>query len=78
MGLQLVEEGELELDTPVDRHLPEFALDPRITARMLLQHTSGLFNHTVEPRPDGTRQPGIPGFVKDWLDRIFHTYRPRS
>jgi D-alanyl-D-alanine carboxypeptidase len=40
--LQLVEEGKLALDQPVAPLLPQFKLDPRITVRMLLDHTSGL------------------------------------
>jgi D-alanyl-D-alanine carboxypeptidase len=41
--LQLAGEGRLRLDDPVRRWLPELAgLDPRITVRMLLRHTSGL------------------------------------
>jgi len=32
------------LDAPVADYLPEFGLDRRITVRMLLQHTSGLFD----------------------------------
>lgn len=42
----LVDDGEVELDAPVTRYLPEFVMeDPRyedITVRMLLDHTSGL------------------------------------
>ncbi|WP_130380519.1 serine hydrolase [Kribbella sp. VKM Ac-2569] len=41
--LQLVAEGKLELDGAVAGQLPRFELDPRITLRMLLDHTSGLF-----------------------------------
>ncbi|HEY5627942.1 MAG TPA: serine hydrolase, partial [Candidatus Limnocylindrales bacterium] len=40
--LQLVEEGKLALDQSVAPLLPAFKLDPRITVRMLLDHTSGL------------------------------------
>lgn len=40
--LQLVEEGRLGLDDSAARRLPAFGLDPRITVRMLLDHTSGL------------------------------------
>ncbi|MDX2606396.1 serine hydrolase [Streptomyces caniscabiei] len=45
--MQLVESGELDLDVPVVKVLPEFAtVDPAatevITPRMLLSHTSGL------------------------------------
>jgi CubicO group peptidase (beta-lactamase class C family) len=45
--LQLVEAGQIELDAPVARYLPGFALAApsvaaRITVRQLLNHTSGL------------------------------------
>jgi D-alanyl-D-alanine carboxypeptidase len=40
--LQLVEEGRLALDQPVAPILTGLGLDPRITVRMLLDHTSGL------------------------------------
>ena len=51
--MQLVEQGKLDLDTPIVEYLPEFSvlpsLDPEIggnyrniTARMLLTHTSGI------------------------------------
>lgn len=59
--LQLVAEGKIGLDSPADDYLPGFGLDRRITVRMLLQHTSGLFNYTGEYYDDGTVAPGIPG-----------------
>ena len=42
--MKLIEEGELRLDDPVARYLPEFAPNGKdqITIRMLLTHTSGL------------------------------------
>jgi D-alanyl-D-alanine carboxypeptidase len=40
--LRMAEEGKVGLDDPVAVHLPGFKLDPRITLRMLAQHTSGL------------------------------------
>ena len=43
--LQLVAEGRIGLDDRVSDHLPGL-VDDRITVRMLLQHTSGLFNYT--------------------------------
>jgi D-alanyl-D-alanine carboxypeptidase len=43
--LQLVGEGKVELDAPVNRYLPGL-VDPRITVRHLMQHTSGLYNYT--------------------------------
>ncbi|MEU4768665.1 serine hydrolase domain-containing protein [Actinosynnema sp. NPDC023794] len=54
--LQLVGEGEVELDAPVQRYLPGLLPDgDRITVRHLLQHTSGLYNYTaaLPLGPDG-------------------------
>ncbi|MEJ1107205.1 MULTISPECIES: serine hydrolase domain-containing protein [unclassified Kribbella] len=76
--LQLVAEGKIELDTPAADYLPEFGLDPRITVRMLLQHTSGVFNHTGEYYEDGTFVPGIPWQGQEWVEGRFKTYRPEE
>ncbi|GAA3414488.1 serine hydrolase domain-containing protein [Streptosporangium vulgare] len=80
--LRLVAEGRIELDAPVADHLPEFGLDERITVRMLLRHTSGVFNFTGEVHDDGTIAPGIPipyGTTgKEWMDNRFRTYRPQE
>ncbi|MBF6470377.1 beta-lactamase family protein [Nocardia abscessus] len=78
--LQLVAEGRIALDAPVADYLPEFELDERITVRMLLQHTSGVFNFTGEYYPDGTVVPGIPATPagKQWVDNRFHSYRPEE
>nr|WP_236714826.1 serine hydrolase domain-containing protein [Nonomuraea pusilla] len=76
--LQLVAEGEIGLDDPVAGHLPELGLDRRITVRMLLQHTSGLFNYTGDLDTDGTWVPGLPATGKEWLDNRFHSYRPEE
>ncbi|MBI5947039.1 MAG: beta-lactamase family protein [Chloroflexi bacterium] len=45
--MQLVDEGKLDLDTPVQRYLPEFTtasheLEGEVTLRHLLTHTSGI------------------------------------
>ncbi|TYB56653.1 beta-lactamase family protein [Nonomuraea sp. PA05] len=78
--LQLVAEGRAGLDAPVDDYLPEFGLDRRITVRMLLQHTSGIFNFTGEYYPDGTFAPGIAATNtgKEWVDNRFKTYLPEE
>ncbi|WP_061299727.1 serine hydrolase domain-containing protein [Herbidospora cretacea] len=78
--LGLVAEGRIELDAPVAGYLPVEGLDPRITVRMLLQHTSGVFNFTGEYFPDGTFVPGIPATTagKEWVDNRFRTYRPEE
>ncbi|MFF2146782.1 serine hydrolase domain-containing protein [Kitasatospora sp. NPDC058190] len=76
--LALVAEGRIGLDTPADDHLPEFGLDRRITVRMLLQHTSGIFSHTGELYEDGTVALGVPWRGKEWVDKRFHTYPPEE
>ncbi|MFF2080108.1 serine hydrolase domain-containing protein [Kitasatospora sp. NPDC058162] len=76
--LLLVAEGRVALDAPADQYLPEFGLDRRITVRMLLQHTSGVFSHTGELLEDGTVVPGVPWRGKEWVDRRFHTYLPEE
>ncbi len=76
--LMLVAEGRIGLDAPADDYLPEFRLDRRITVRMLLQHTSGIFNHTGELYEDGTIVPGVPWQGKEWVDNRFKTYPPEE
>jgi D-alanyl-D-alanine carboxypeptidase len=73
--LQLVAEGKVELDAPVIGYLPRFGLDRRITVRMLLQNTSGVFNHTGDYY-DGTAMPGLPSTGQEWVDNRFRTYQP--
>lgn len=75
--LQLVGEGKVGLDDPVAEHLGEFDLDRRVTVRMLLQHTSGIFNFTGEYYEDGTVVPGIVWQGREWVDNRFHAY-PRE
>lgn len=76
--LQLVAQGKFTLDTPVAGLVPGLGLDDRITVRMLLQHTSGLFNYTGEYYPDGTIAPGIPATGKEWVDSRLQSYDPRE
>ncbi|MFI8458135.1 serine hydrolase domain-containing protein [Kitasatospora sp. NPDC085464] len=76
--LQLVADGAIGLDSPVADHLPGLGLDGRITVRMLLQHTSGLYNYTGELDPDGTFVPGLPSVGKAWVENRFHSYRPEE
>jgi D-alanyl-D-alanine carboxypeptidase len=67
--LQLVGEGRLGLDDPVAPLLPDVALDPAITVRQLLNHTSGLYDPTNER-----------DFWKPYLDDHDwdYVYRPRD
>ncbi|CCH31145.1 hypothetical protein BN6_38560 [Saccharothrix espanaensis DSM 44229] len=47
--LSLVGEGRVVLDAPVTRYLPGALPDwDRSTVRNLLQHTSGLYNYTLD------------------------------
>jgi D-alanyl-D-alanine carboxypeptidase len=43
--LELSREGRFGLEDQVATYLPELGLDPAITVRMLLDHTSGLFDY---------------------------------
>ena len=47
--MQLIEQGKIELEAPVNRYLPEFPHGDRITIHHLLSHTSGLFNYMAHP-----------------------------
>lgn len=50
LALQLVDSGHLTLDAPIEVYLPGVVPNGRnITVRMLLNHTSGLFNYTADP-----------------------------
>jgi CubicO group peptidase (beta-lactamase class C family) len=63
--LQLVDEGRIGVDQRVAPLLPRYGLDPRITVRMLLDHTSDLndffFNpkidHALQSNPNATWTP---------------------
>ncbi|WP_157249292.1 serine hydrolase domain-containing protein [Nonomuraea typhae] len=72
--LQLVDASVLELDAPVAGYLPQFKLDPEITVRMLLQHTSGLIDYTYDVDAEGKPVQGIPWQGKEWVAKRFHTY----
>jgi D-alanyl-D-alanine carboxypeptidase len=54
--LQLVDEGKVGLEVPVARYLPAQHLNPKITVRMLLDHTSGLFDVFLAPGIDKALQ----------------------
>ncbi|HEX6869402.1 MAG TPA: serine hydrolase domain-containing protein, partial [Candidatus Limnocylindrales bacterium] len=50
--LALAEDGELFLDSPVGSILPDLDIDPDITIRQLLDHTSGLHDFFFHPSID--------------------------
>ncbi|MEU4604965.1 serine hydrolase domain-containing protein [Kribbella sp. NPDC023972] len=76
--LQLVAEGKIGLDAPVAGYLPDLGLDKRITVRMLLQHTSGLFNYTGDVDADGKWESGIDAGGKEWVGNRFRSYQPEE
>ncbi|MFE6844053.1 serine hydrolase domain-containing protein [Streptomyces sp. NPDC057686] len=55
--LQLVDEGKLSLDAPVNQYLPGLLPDDRITVRHLLTHRSGLADYT-----NAMFEQTVPGF----------------
>jgi len=55
-AMKLMEEGHLKLDDKAARYLPELNLDPRITIRMLLDHTSGLRDFFLNAKIDAPLQ----------------------
>ncbi|WP_017559342.1 serine hydrolase domain-containing protein [Nocardiopsis baichengensis] len=80
--LRTVAEGRIGLDAPAADHLPGFGLDERITVRMLLQHTSGVFNFTGEFDAEGTLIPGVTtpygATTEEWLDGRLASHRPED
>ncbi|MDP9866935.1 MULTISPECIES: serine hydrolase domain-containing protein [Streptosporangium] len=74
LALKLVDAGEVKLDAPVADYLPQYELDRRITVRMLLQHTSGLFDYSFDVGPDGKPVSLISWQGKEWVAKRFHTY----
>lgn len=59
--LGLIEDGRLGLDSNVKAYLPKVALDPAITVRQLLDHTSGLRDFYFHPGIDKAllSKPGL-------------------
>ncbi|MFC5664857.1 serine hydrolase domain-containing protein [Kitasatospora misakiensis] len=75
--LQLVGEGRLRLDDPVERHLPGVVPNgAAITVRQLLNHTSGLFNFTEDERFLVTDEAKLRDFAYGgWR---YRDYRPQQ
>ena len=58
--LKLMERGELRLEGPVSKYLPDFPRGNEVTIRNLLNHTSGIRNYT-----------GVENFLSDSSTREF-------
>ncbi|MEV5343708.1 serine hydrolase domain-containing protein [Streptomyces sp. NPDC052676] len=75
--LQLQAEGKLDLDAPVDHHLPGLVRGngydgTKITVRQLMNHTSGIFNFTE----DATFAQKVLGI--DFLGSRYDDWTPRQ
>ncbi len=74
LALQLVDQGKLKLDSPVEKYLPGVVPNGRnITVRMLLNHTSGLFSYTADPNffADAEKDPQHVFTERELLDIAF-------
>ncbi|RSM44936.1 hypothetical protein DMA12_15260 [Amycolatopsis balhimycina DSM 5908] len=77
VALMLAAEGELGLDAPVGRYLPDFDLDGAITVRYALMHLSGLADYSGDHRPDGAGDPGIfPPIGPEYIRKLTTGYEP--
>ncbi|WP_380282781.1 serine hydrolase domain-containing protein [Kitasatospora purpeofusca] len=75
--LQLVGEGRLGLDDPVERHLPGVVPNgAAITVRQLLNHTSGLFNFTEDERFRVHSEADLLDYA--YGSRRYRDYRPQQ
>lgn len=50
--LSMVEDGDIDLDTNVLTYVPGLRVDPKVTVRQLLDHTSGLRDYFFHPAID--------------------------
>ncbi|MCL2287359.1 MAG: serine hydrolase [Firmicutes bacterium] len=76
--MQLVEEGIIDLDTPIVEYMPAFSQLPsvlgegdytNITARMLLTHTSGILANFIGYK-SATLNAHSPAYMQYFLDRL--------
>ncbi|WNN88799.1 serine hydrolase domain-containing protein [Gloeocapsopsis dulcis] len=69
-ALSLVNQGQLELDVPVQPYLPNFSVDTSVTLRQLLSHTSGLVDYgETSTYGDAVKAtPSFPWSVEAFLD----------
>ncbi|MBO1416272.1 serine hydrolase [Streptomyces sp. FH025] len=62
--LQLVDEGRLRLDDPIEHYLPDVIPNGgAITVRQLLNHTSGLYNYLDDPHVRSNTEAGNREFL---------------
>jgi D-alanyl-D-alanine carboxypeptidase len=71
--LELIDEGRLKLDQKVAPLLPRYAIDRRVTVRMLLDHTSDINDFFFNPKIDHALQAN-PGAT--WTPKRTYRYVP--
>lgn len=77
--LMLCGQGELALDDPVRRYLPQWGLEDAVTVRTVLMHISGLANYSGDNRPDGSSEPGVfPAPGPEYVQRLETSYPPEE
>ncbi|MDH6134420.1 D-alanyl-D-alanine carboxypeptidase [Kitasatospora sp. MAA4] len=78
--LQLVTEGRIGLDDPIDRDLPGVVANGQhITVRQLLNHTSGLYDYlnVVMSQPDPIRTARTAGYTPQDLIALSAAHSPQ-
>ena len=69
--LQLVEEGKLDLDDPLSKHVPEFPHGQRITLYQLLVQTSGIPDYAEDEAGSAAQSVArTPQQMLDWIVRL--------
>ena len=85
-AMQLVEQGLLDLDTPIVEYIPEFTTQPsargegnyqNITARMLLSHTAGIYTNDMGSGAV-TLGDHYQYYMNNFLDRFANTRMVRE
>lgn len=70
--MQLMEQGKLDLDAPIQTYLPEFPIkkEGTITTRQLLQHTAGIGEYaSAKERDNQTHYPTLLAAIAIFTDR---------
>lgn len=78
--LQQVDQGRIDLDSPIARYLPDLIPGERgqeITVRMLLNHTSGIADYIDAAFPSNVSFPK-PETAQSYDDNRFREFRPRE
>lgn len=67
--LQLYEKGLLDLDTPIQQHLPDFPNGNKITARHLLYQLAGISNYKGKETENKKDYPNLAAAIEVFEDR---------